>query len=246
MKLKKWLTDNKIFFDTIFVISLTFMSIMVSLASNKVAKDSVNLQVIEQLPYFVCQYSNYRGEEKLVGYKTITTRNVNGTSDITKEEVYGYVLFPEYLIINKGGNIRNATLDIGVYLIILDSLNSQLAIPIHSNMEDINYDYIKNQFLFKPDQIIYTIERAFFSEIDRNSYSLESDILIIGKIKYYDYLNKLRYESINIEIPNSKDFKIDNQKIVDDLYIPLEEFESDITPKEILDRIKDLNVLNIN
>mgnify|MGYP003287132568 CR=1 FL=1 len=66
MNIKKWLKDNKIYFETLMTVSLSFMGLFVSICSVTIQKDANELQekqaiITEQLdmPIFNCTYTYY-------------------------------------------------------------------------------------------------------------------------------------------------------------------------------------------
>ncbi len=89
--LKKWLSDNKIYFETIMTISLTIMGICISIISLSIDKRSVEIQEQQNMPSF--------GISQKYADECITE---------------GGLYFPERYeieIVNYGGNISNAYLE---------------------------------------------------------------------------------------------------------------------------------------
>ncbi len=227
------------------------MGIMVSYTSNKISKASLEFQALEKMPCFVSQAYYKKGVmERIIDY-LVTKELVDGKIKETREPVKVEVPFtyPSYAILNLGGNIKKATLKTNIYLVIIDSQNNQIAIPIKDYIDIdryVDYNYVKKEFSYSPYEQTYIINKDFLYTIEGKCYSLESGILILGEIEYIDYLNNYRKETIFIETPFSENYTIKNQETLDDLTIDMKEYDSEVTANAILSELINSKIIWID
>lgn len=136
---KQWLIDNKIYFETLVSVCLTFAGIIVSLATLFQSCDAANDEIMLNMPLF-----NIKQEY-------VTDPNIEGAI----EGVTGTYI--EYTIMNQGGELTNGEAE-GVTFLYISLIDPK----DYSNVIDISFE-IEGQFLTSFNRYNYDPEKRTFT-----------------------------------------------------------------------------------
>ena len=232
-RIKSWLKDNKIYFETIMTCSLTIMGIIISSVSLSFQHTSNELQekqsLIEtQLNLPVFNVSKSRYEENIIDGISIPA----GT---------------EINIVNNGGNISNGYLhaDAKIEIKFYDKeYNNQGAVVINKMQQFLKgysyYDAKTKSFTIKKSSNSERVGLSYFLENQlHNEYKNYNFIVLIAdyiNIRYDDFQNQSHdewYILIGGELSKKSPIEFDEQKILEVDSMTNEEVYLEV--KEMLD-----------
>lgn len=178
--LKKWLQDNKIYFETLMTISLTFMGIIVSVISLSIDKTVADIQK-EQLEF-----------NRLLNMPVF---NVVSAKHRKEYVVDGIRQLPciEYEIINNGGNIFDGYL----------TTEGGIEITIRKGGDDKDiFIFLGNTQRFLKPYSYYNAERKSFTikrDFDNRNIELKNYLYSIFSKSEFSYFEILSIDYVNIQ-----------------------------------------------
>lgn len=178
--LKKWLQDNKIYFETLMTISLTFMGVIVSVISLSIDKTVADIQR-EQLDF-----------DRLLNMPVF---NVVSTKHREEYIVDGIRYAPcmEYEIVNNGGNIYDGYL----------RTEGGVEITLKPGDDDKEiFIFVENTQRFSKPYSYYNAERKSFTikrDFDNRNIELKNYLYNIFSESEFAYFEILSIDYVNIQ-----------------------------------------------
>lgn len=179
VKFRKLLERNKIFFETVVMVALTFMSIIVAWNSNKIADEANKLAEKEA----AIEHSEKLPRFTMDSQEDLLTCN----------------------ILNVGGNVSNATASFGYYVCIdisSDQKEETIVVRVIDAYEhyNVDYDYEKHTFTNKANElIIYTMMEELIEIMSEFGINVKYEIIDIAEIFYRDYTGEPHVERYSID-----------------------------------------------
>ena len=203
MKFKGWLERNKIFFETIVMVSLTIMSIVVSWNANKIANEErkltereVEIEHAEKMPRFTMrEHDNWQ----------------------------------TYDIFNSGGSISDAVAGFNYYVCINvtnGKTSKEIVVEVFDAYQKMfaNYDYTNNSFTNTANELaIYSTIMKNVSEWGKiQEITLDYTVVEVLEITYTDYIGETHIERYKIDTTTKSYMK---QLSDEEYYSMMEKYE---------------------
>ncbi len=198
--MKKWLKDNKIYFETIVAILLSIMAIIVSCQSNSISKNAITISKIEHLPKISAQFRLDNGglgkrEETLV---------INNSGDV----MYDFKAYPfQFLRINEIQLLSLKEKSKPLYLksIEIPIINYYTSISYISNVNKGVFSETKIENSEKLSSILPKVISDNKSKIKSLGISIDRYLFVSYKDKFDDVHNDyFRFDYAGTSIPMSK------------------------------------------
>lgn len=177
--IKCWLEKNKIFFETIVMMSLTAMSIIVSWNANKIATEEnrltereLEIENAEKMPHFTIRYH---------------------------DDMETYDIF------NSGGEISDAMASFDYYIcmnVFRENLNKEIVVGVSDAYQKtfVNYDYDNNTFTdIANGLLVYNIMETVTEWGKKQGILLNFEVVEISEITYNDYIGEAHDERYKID-----------------------------------------------
>lgn len=179
--IRDWLEKNKIFFETIVMVSLTIMGVVVAWNANKIA-DKANLLTEKEM--------NIAHNEKMPNFTMVDDGNSK-----------------TYSILNIGGNISDATAVYDYYVCIQADYKNrfeEIIIEVADAYEKTNVSYNYNTCSFENginDLLIHTMMEEAAELLKCFNVSMEYQIIEVVELAYKDYMDETHIERYILDSP---------------------------------------------
>ncbi len=236
---KNWLSNNKIYFETVMALSLTIMGILISIISLSFQQKANDLQEMQS---FIEKQLN------------MPVFNVSKTSYYEDYSIDGitYPAGTEVKIINNGGNISNGYLnaDAKIEVIVHDKDHNVVGTVVAENTQRYlkgysYYDAQSKSFTIKTNFDTRNIElRYFLDQHLENDYKNYYFTLLISdyvNIQYYDFQNQYHnewYELNGGDLLKRTPIASENHKFLEINTMTNEEVYTEL--KEMIDVVLDI------
>lgn len=183
--LKKWLQDNKIYFETLMTISLTLMGVIVSVISLSIDKTVADIQR-EQLEF-----------NRLLNMPVFNVVSTKHREEYTVDGIR-YAPCMEYEIVNNGGNIYDGYLRTESRVeVIVENGEQEILIVLENNQR-----FLKSYSYYNANRKSFTIKCDFdnrYIELKKYLYDTFKEQNIF--INTIDYIN-IQYNDIEHNFHN--------------------------------------------
>lgn len=188
---KKWLSNNKIYFDTLMTLALTVMGVCISLVSCQYEKRAVEIQKAESIVT-----------------EQLNMPIFNISKDYYDEYIENGIIYPtgqKVCVINNGGNISEAYLDAEykIQLVVLDENYDQVAVVALEDTSRYNksfsyYDARSKSFTIMIESTPRDLDLRYFIDeqlaADYSKYHITMLNCDYFHIQYHDFKNEFHSE----------------------------------------------------